>query len=160
MAEQPRLFADAMLGTLARWLRILGLDVEYDAAIGDTELVERAHSEGRVILTRDRRLVERRQARRWVLIRADPLEEQLAQVIGELSLELRAADLLRRCLDCNRDLEPLPTEEARPRVPPYVARTQSRFRRCPSCDRIFWRATHVEGIERRLSDLGIELDDR
>lgn len=148
-----------MLGTLARWLRILGLDVAYEKDIDDADLVERALAENRIVLTRDRRLVERRRARRALLIRSDSIEQQLAQVIDELALELPATDLMGRCLDCNRKLEPLAAEEARPRVPPFVARTQERFRRCPACDRIFWRATHVEGIERRLADLGIDLEE-
>lgn len=148
-----------MLGTLARWLRILGLDVEYETDIDDAELVERANAEERIILTRDRRLVERRRARRWVLVRSDAIEEQLGQVIEELGLELPAEDLMGRCLDCNRSLEPIAAEAARSRVPPFVARTQERFRRCPDCNRVFWRATHVEGIERRLAALGIELEE-
>lgn len=149
-----------MLGTLARWLRILGLDVAYESDIADAELVERAVAEERIILTRDRRLVERRLARRYLLIRSDAVDEQLRQVIDELDLELPEDRLLGRCLDCNAPLEEMPAEAARPRVPPFVARTQRRFRRCPRCDRIFWRATHVDGIEERLSRLGIELAER
>ena len=148
-----------MLGTLARWLRILGLDVAYENDIEDADLVERALAESRIILTRDRRLVERRQARRALLIRSDSIERQLGQVIEELELELAATDLMGRCLDCNRELEPIAAAEAQPRVPPFVARTQERFRRCPACDRIFWRATHVDGIEQRLADFGIELEE-
>jgi len=48
---EPRLFADAMLGGLARWLRTLGLDVAYDPALDDAALVELSAREGRVILT-------------------------------------------------------------------------------------------------------------
>ncbi|HKI05656.1 MAG TPA: Mut7-C RNAse domain-containing protein [Thermoanaerobaculia bacterium] len=57
------LLADAMLGALARWLRVLGLDVSYDPDLDDAELVDKAVAEGRTILTRDRRLTERRLAR-------------------------------------------------------------------------------------------------
>ena len=39
------MIADAMLGALARWLRILGLDVAYDPALDDPGLVERAVAE-------------------------------------------------------------------------------------------------------------------
>lgn len=52
-----------MLGGLARWLRILGLDAHYDPELDDPELVDRAVAEDRLILTRDAQLVERRDAR-------------------------------------------------------------------------------------------------
>jgi hypothetical protein len=71
MPSPPKLIADAMLGALARWLRALDLDVAYDPALDDAELVARAVAEGRTILTRDRRLIQRRLARDHLLIRSD-----------------------------------------------------------------------------------------
>lgn len=149
-----------MLGTLARWLLILGFDTAYDAQVDDAELVARALEEGRVLLTRDRRLVERRvlrdNAESHLLIREDGIERQLRQVIDELRLEIRTTRLFGRCLHCNARLAGLPAAEARPRVPPFVARTQSRFRICPSCERIYWRATHVEAMVSRLRSMEIK----
>lgn len=52
-------FADAMLGRLAHWLRILGYDTAYDKIISDEALIERTLREDRWLLTRDRRLVLR-----------------------------------------------------------------------------------------------------
>ena len=77
----PKLIADAMLGALARWLRALDLDVAYEPDIDDAELVEKAVAEDRVILTRDRRLTERRLARNHLLIRSEVVEEQVRQVL-------------------------------------------------------------------------------
>ena len=58
--EHPlRLLADGMLGTLAKWLRLLGYDTAYDNVAADPELARRARSEGRVLLTRDRELSKR-----------------------------------------------------------------------------------------------------
>ncbi|HXU11729.1 MAG TPA: DUF5615 family PIN-like protein, partial [Candidatus Binatia bacterium] len=65
--------ADCMLGTLAKWLIILGHDVFYTARIEDRRLVELARREGRTILTRDRRLVLRRDARDHILIESQDL---------------------------------------------------------------------------------------
>ena len=146
-----------MLGTLARWLRAVGHDVLYEAHIEDGELVERAAAEGRVILTRDRRLVERRLATDYLLIASDDVEPQLLQVLDELGLGRSAVRPFGRCLDCNTPLVALTAEAAGPRVPPYVARTQRRFRLCTGCDRVYWRATHVTRMRARLEDLGIAL---
>jgi uncharacterized protein with PIN domain len=155
MDATPRFAADVMLGSLARWLRVLGVDVRYDSSIDDPELVELAVAEGRTILTRDRRLVERRLARDHILIESDEIDEQLLQVAREASLPLDSQRLFGRCVDCNSAFEEIDSEIARQRVPPYVARTQEEFRYCPACDRVFWRATHVAAMEVRLRRLGL-----
>ena len=68
MVSAPqKLIADAMLGALVRWLRALDLDVFYDPELDDPEIVELAVAEDRTILTRDRRLTERRAARNHLL---------------------------------------------------------------------------------------------
>ena len=59
--SSPQAFiADAMLGRLARWLRMLGYDTAYEKAISDQALIERALAEGRWVLTRDRYLAKRK----------------------------------------------------------------------------------------------------
>jgi uncharacterized protein with PIN domain len=140
-----------MLGALARWLRLLDLDVVYDPSLDDPELVARAVAEGRVILTRDRRLTERRLARNHLLIRSEVVDEQVRQVLRELGVRPDLERLLRRCPVCNSPLEPVSTEMARSRIPPWVARTQTEFRACPGCGRVYWRGTHVQRMHQRLS---------
>lgn len=151
----PKLIADAMLGALARWLRILDLDVVYDPALDDPEIVERAAAEDRVILTRDRRLVQRRLARIHLLIRSDVVDEQVRQVLEELEIRPDPSRVLGRCLRCNVPTEPIDAETARSRVPPWIARTQDEYRICPSCGRLYWPGTHVERMKKRLERMGI-----
>jgi hypothetical protein len=145
-SEVPPLLADAMLGKLARWLRLLGYDTVY-MHDEDIAIAYRARAEGRVLLTRDRELAKRR-GLETVLVEAQQLEPQLAQVVGEVGRP--PAEALPRCMECNAPLEEITREEARPHVPPYVARTQHEFRRCPKCGRITWPGTHWEGIRQRL----------
>jgi len=136
--------ADCMLGTLAKWLIILGHDVAYFRRIDDGDLVRLARRERRVILTADRRLVQRRDARNHVLIESHSLEDQIRQVLRDRRLKVRRRDLFRRCLACNVRTRSVTRAAVRDRVPPYVFATRRRFTRCPSCGRIFWRATHVQ----------------
>jgi uncharacterized protein len=138
-----RFAVDCMLGTLAKWLRILGHDVTYYRAIEDGELAGIAAREGRTLLTADRRLVKRRQARDHVLVTSHDLRRQIAQVLRERRLTIASETLLGRCLRCNTVTETLAPEMAREQVPVYVYRTQERFTRCPQCARVYWRATHV-----------------
>jgi uncharacterized protein len=150
-----RVAADCMLGRLARRLRILGFDTAYERAITDEELIARCAREGRVLLTRDTRLAARRLVRslgaRVLLVGSDHPDEQLVQVMRDLGLVRDDARLLSRCLECNEALEPIAPAEAAGRVPAYVLATQERFARCPSCRRLFWRATHVDRMLRRLA---------
>ena len=138
-----RFAADCMLGTLAKWLIILGHDVAYFPRIEDGDLVALARRERRTLLTRDRRLVQRRDARDHILIASQDLREQVRQVFGERGLRIRKDRLFRRCIKCNRPTRPVPRPSVRAEVPPYVYRTRRRFTRCPRCRQVFWRATHV-----------------
>jgi hypothetical protein len=154
-ALPPRFAADAMLGALARWLRVLGLDTAYDPGLDRGGLVELAAGEGRTLLTRDRRLVERRRARDHLLIASEVVDDQVRQVLRETAAEVDPALLFSRCLRCNEPLENLAAGEAVARVPPYVARTQPLFRRCPGCGRVYWRASHVGRMRERLRRMGV-----
>ena len=153
----PRLLVDRTLGRLARWLRLLGYDVVWDRSVDPAELLARAHEEGRLLLTRDRLLLERRAIRRGqvraVLVRHDLIADQLGQLRLEEGLRRLGAS---RCLVCNGTLEMRTAEEVRERVPPYVVRTQTRFTYCPACDRVTWRATHWEDMQRRLAEAGFD----
>jgi uncharacterized protein with PIN domain len=147
-----------MLGGLVRWLRVLDLDVAYDPRLDDPELVELAVAEGRTILTRDRKLTERRAARDHLLIESGRVEEQLRQVLDAFYVRPDPERFLRRCLVCNLSMEPLEAEVARARVPPFVARTQTEFRICPGCARIYWHGTHAARMARKLEQMGLRLD--
>jgi hypothetical protein len=150
MPPEPRFLADSMLGKLARWLRALGGDAAYERALDDAALVERARAEGRVLLTRDRRLLQRRRLARGFLVESDDPSRQLAQIARAFDLRPDPRRRFRRCLECNVEMSDAARDDVRDRVPPYVLATQSRFARCPACGRIFWAATHVEEMRRRL----------
>jgi Mut7-C RNAse domain len=63
MTQDLRFLCDEMLAGLGRWLRIAGYDTAIaDCGRRDRDLVEQAHAEQRILLTRDRRLVEIRRA--------------------------------------------------------------------------------------------------
>jgi uncharacterized protein len=145
-----RFIADAMLGTLAKWLRILGYDTHFDTTLDDHQLVRLARAEGRVLLTRDRQLAHRRGVR-TLKIDSQQLDEQIQQVLDDLDLEPERSFSL--CPVCNEPLQPISPEEARKRVPAYVAQTQDSFRICGRCQRVYWRGTHWQQMDRHLSRL-------
>jgi hypothetical protein len=146
--DTPRLLADAMLGKLARWLRLLGYDTLYLQA-DDDYLAHRARTEQRVLLTRDRELARRR-GLNVVKIQAQTLDEQLAQVVSTVGPPV---DATPRCMQCNVPLEPIPKTAAQDHVPAYVARTHEEFNRCPKCQKVTWRGSHWERIQARLEGI-------
>jgi uncharacterized protein len=150
--DEPRFLADVMLGTLARWLRILGYDTEYDNRISDEEIVRRCLAEERMALTRDVRLTERRRLRS-LLIESNQLSGQIREVLRFLGTEIDAERILTRCVQCNAALAEADREAVRDLVPPYVYQTQSKFKRCPVCDRVYWGGTHRDHILTRLRKL-------
>jgi len=148
----PQLLADAMLGKLARWLRLLGYDTVYLQAdqADDDLLAHRARAENRILLTRDHELANRR-GLETLLICAQTLDEQLAQVVETLGQPPDGAP--PRCMRCNAVLEEITPTEAKPHVPPYIAQTQTEFRRCPACGNITWPGTHWDDIQARLQSI-------
>ena len=154
MTEKPQAYiADAMLGRLAKWLRMLGFDVEYAAGVEDDALVERVEETGRVLVTRDTRLVKRRALRgRCILLTANDSLEQLKELLPHLP---PPPGLFSRCTECNSLLEEVGKGEVRGKVPPYVLRTNERFAHCPGCCRYYWPGTHREKALAQLEGLGI-----
>ena len=80
-------------------------------------------------------------------------DDQLREVAA--AVPLRGSTVLARCLDCNRPLTEVSREEARERVPAYVWSTQTDFRGCTGCGRIYWGATHREHMLSELATLGL-----
>lgn len=152
--SQTKFIADAMLGRLAKWLRILGYDTLYYPEIDDRELIMRSVEEDRLILTRDTRLIKWRIARRHLFVREDDVRNQLRQVIAELGLDTSSL-LFTRCCECNGELAPFEKGDALGRVPVYVYQTQEKFSICSNCKRIYWKGTHYARILEELKVIGV-----
>lgn len=145
--------ADRMLGKLAKWLRVLGQDVIYGEHLTGWGLIRAARAEGRLILTRDRRL-KQKQPPPYLLMASDDYREQLKQVLESCGGQIVMAPF-SRCLVCNASLEQKAKESVRACVPPYVFATQERFSWCPACRRIYWPATHQGKMLEELKKLGV-----
>jgi uncharacterized protein with PIN domain len=141
-------FADAMLGKLARWLRILGYDTAYEKIIPDDELVERVMCEGRWLLTRDRYLAKRKVLRgRHTLIQSDHVPDQLCQLLVERRISLNMGDQTAgRCPECNLVLKAIPRETAARLVPPFVAAQHTQFAQCDQCAHVYWPGTQWDHL--------------
>jgi uncharacterized protein with PIN domain len=140
----PRFVADGMLGSLARKLRLYGLDVVYSPDEDDAALLKLAEMDGRVLLTSDRELHARAKGKGLtsIAITARGDVAMTAQVFRELGLSLTLDPSLSRCPVCNGEVVALAKEDAVPLVPPRVYARQSSFYRCATCHRVYWEGGH------------------
>ena len=145
----PAFAADRMVARLARWLRLLGADVICDPALGGAALLRVAREQGRIMLTRDKRL---KTAPQVLLVESNYLGEQLRQVLARFPFDTRRY-AFTRCSRCNQPLRLIPRELVSRRVPPFVYASADRFAECDGCGRLYWDATHTERARRAIESL-------
>ena len=140
---EPSFIADNHLGRLAAYLRMLGFDTLYRNDYQDPELAAVAHQEGRILLTRDRRLLMRREVDYGCCLRSLDSREQLGEVVRRYALA-QTARPFRRCLRCNHELEVVDKAAVLERLQPLTRRYFEEFARCPGCDQVYWKGSHYE----------------
>lgn len=158
--NEIRFIADDMLGRLAKWLRIFGFDVLYHRSINDNDLIEKANSTGRILLTRDTKIASSGGANRCILVIPDNYREQLKQLFRLLNLNIDRQCIFSRCLICNELLKTTDKENVKGKVPPFVFEKAGEFMRCEKCDKIYWRGTHIERVEKFISELAESSDKK
>jgi uncharacterized protein with PIN domain len=149
MADETRFVADAMLGKLTKWLRVMGIDVMYDPNATDAQLLQYGERGGRVVMTRDHRLMCRRGTVPRFYIESDYYHEQVRQVVQAFRLG-DSIQAFSRCLQCNTLLCASSKPLVAARVPPYVQASQTIFKHCMICDRLYWGGTHRDQMLRQL----------
>ena len=145
-----------MLGRLATWLRLLGYDATYGSHLSGRALLRHARTEGRVILTRDSKLLKQLDRPPVLFVRSDHFREQLREVATAYPI-VPVTRLLTRCARCNEAVVTVSKPLVEDRVPPYVYATQEHFVECPRCHRLYWPATHEERVRDELRQMGFDV---
>jgi hypothetical protein len=154
--RRPRFVLDTHLGKLARHLRMAGFDCLYRNDYRDSEIINAALAEHRIILTRDRGLLKQRVVTHGYYVRRTDSEEQLREVVRALQLQ-SALRPFSRCRECNAELHEVPKTEVLARLPEKVRGAYERFQLCRGCGRVYWPGTHYARL-RRLLDLAAQAD--
>ncbi len=151
-----KFIVDHNVGKLVKWLRMLGFDTAFFTGEDDWIMVIAALREDRILLTKDTGVMKRGVVSRGrvkaVFIKSDDSYEQIRQVIEALEIR-NYPGLFCRCMECNTLLEERTVEQVRERVPPRVLKTQTEYRECPSCRRVYWKGTHWQAMNRKMAEI-------
>ncbi|MEW2291713.1 Mut7-C RNAse domain-containing protein [Streptomyces sp. NPDC006743] len=139
-----RFLLDVHLGTLARRLRLLGVDTAYESTdIGDPALAARSAAEKRVLLSRDRGLLRRRELWAGAFVYSTRPDDQLRDVLGRFHPELRP---WTRCTACNGLLRAATKDEVADQLAHGTQRTYDVFAQCRACGRAYWKGAHHDQL--------------
>lgn len=147
-----KFLVDGMLGRLAHWLRMLGQDVHYARDISDTELLQLAKKEQRIILTSDVELYRRARYRgiECLLIKNTDRTKTLAMLSQRFGIPLEIDVSTSRCPKCNSPIEPVPKEQIKGLIPEKSWKMHNEFWRCKGCGQIYWTGSHWKKIKETL----------
>ena len=149
MSAEIRFIADAMLGRLARWMRLLGFDTLYYPGIKDSDLLKCALRERRVILTKDTHFLRMKNLENVYFVHAEKPVAQIAEVCGAFKI---TSPGVARCGSCNGVLHEITGKErVHDLVPEYVFLSASAFTECSSCGKVYWEGTHLRRFRELLA---------
>jgi uncharacterized protein len=142
--DEARFLLDVHLGTVARRLRLLGVDTAYHRYAADDDLIDEANADHRVLLTQDRGLLRRRKLWLGAYVRGAGTDAQLADVLDRF---VPALAPWTRCTACNGLLAPARKADIELQLKPGTRRTYDAFAQCQSCGRAYWRGAHSKRLE-------------
>lgn len=147
---------DGMLGKLARWLRLLGYDVEYLNNTPDKQLIEKASKDDRILLTSDTQLYRLAAARGidTYLVEGKTEVEKLARVAKRFEIKLDVNPKTSRCTTCNSPLNPVSKQEIKDQIPEKTLNTYTEFWKCinSKCGKIYWAGRQWQNIIETLKE--------
>lgn len=142
--------ADAMLGNVAKKLRLLGYDTEYFSDIDDSKLIDKARAESRTIISRDRFLVEKAEKDKIssVLITSQNEIKQFLEILKITPLKLNEiSGDTARCTKCNSTTSQINKLKIKNKIPRGVFEYNDKFWKCDMCDQIYWEGTHIKNLQ-------------
>lgn len=156
-----KFLVDSMLGKLARFLRIFGYDTIYTNdltdklmvdPVPDEKLIDYAKENNRFIITKDL-LLHKSYIDRSLYLHGEGIYHYLNQLKQKLKLNFEFKFEKAKCSICNSKLLKIQDKnEIKDFVLQDSLNNYNEFYRCSNlqCNKIFWKGTHIEDIEKRL----------
>ena len=149
-------FVDAMLGNIAKKLRLLGFDSEYFSDIDDSKLIEKAQNENRIIISRDRHLIDRAKKKEIpsIYITKENEIDQFLEILETINLQLNEiSGDISRCTKCNSTTSRISKLKIENKIPQGVLEYNDRFWKCDKCDKIYWEGTHTKNLQEFVHEI-------
>lgn len=143
---------DVHLGKLAKYLRMLGFDTLYQNNYTDQHLIRLSKESGRVLLTRDKALLNVKQVTRGYWVKNNNAINQIKEVVNRFHL-LPLAKPFSRCLKCNAKVQNIDKRLLKNIVSPNIYSQYSEFSECTGCGNVFWKGSHYRSMVRFIEKL-------
>ena len=149
-----KVIVDQMLGSLAKWLRLLGVDTYFTKnTIMDEALLQIAKSENRILITRDKELIIRATKHKIpnISIHSTDIDKQLRTVLNQLPIDTRK--LFSRCTICNTPVHSVEKMSVKQFIPKKILSKKDEYWYCPTCNKYYWQGSHYEKIREKISTI-------
>jgi len=150
--RSPAFVLDSNLGRLTRYLRLLGFDCLYQNDYDDETVASIADRQQRIVLTRDRALLQRKIITRGYFVREVRPRPQVKEVLARFDL-YRLVAPFKRCIRCNGELQAVDKQAIEARLEPKTRKYFDTFKRCTACGQIYWQGSHHARSLRLVEEL-------
>lgn len=160
--DDTKFVLDVHLRKLARTMRLLGFDADYEDDRDDDVLAVIAATENRILLTCDRQLLMRKIVPRGIIVRSRNPEQQIIEVIGRLGLR-NLVNPLTRCVECNglireADINTPEFKLRKNEIPEGVLEWCTEYFICNSCGRLYWHGSHYDKLKVKVTRMLKSID--
>ncbi len=153
--ELPELkfLLDNHLGKLTSYLRMVGFDAVNLRDLPQGRQTVSESFKDRILLTRDKNLLKRKQVIHGYFVRNRDPEKQLIEVMNRFKL-MNALHPFGRCMICNDLLTPVSKDVINDRLPDLVRKSYlDEFYLCSGCGRLYWKGTHYAHMNQFISEI-------
>ncbi len=140
-----KFICDVHLGRLAKYLRMLGFDTQYENDYDDNTLIRMSNAHCRTLLSRDKKLLlDKKITRRYLIKQAEPAD-QIREVVEYFDLKNNIMPM-SRCLECNCVVQTVLKEAVESRVDQNIFEINDAFTECRECRKIYWKGSHYDSM--------------
>jgi len=147
-----RFILDVHLGKLVRLLRLFGFDSYINANFDDLQIIRFSLSDNRIILTRDKELLNNSLVEHGYRVLSQQPDEQLKEVFRSFDLKNHIRPFTR-CLECNGMLIAVKKEDVEGELLQNTLEFYHSFRKCSRCHRIYWEGSHYERMKKYMDSV-------
>jgi uncharacterized protein with PIN domain/sulfur carrier protein ThiS len=150
--RKPKFVLDVHLGTLTRYMRMLGFNTKYENSFSDDEVIKLSLNEKRTIITRDLGILKHKKVARGYFVRNTNPKKQIEEIINRFDLKSEIKEFTR-CIDCNSLLRKVDKKKIIDRLPVKVKNICSQYCICKKCDKIYWQGSHYKKMKLFVDEL-------